>query len=190
MRRSSPPCRRPLATANGILPTKLYSTNRNVDDENAAELAKLPSAAPPHEQPSYDAGDPKAVAELDRRTPVPSLLRTKVGAQVVLLRNLSERRVNGSRGVVTGFKEVTHAELAGGAKKVHASLLPGLLATFERVPLVRFSGSEAPEPVFPCAFSANAGPGLFADRVQIPLKLAWEETHDTSHWWLRSVGAL
>merc|ERR1712222_73992 len=35
-------CTRDLPSDNGVLPTKLYCTNRDVDVENAAELAKLP----------------------------------------------------------------------------------------------------------------------------------------------------
>lgn len=41
-------CNRKLPVDNGVLPTKLYCTNRDVDDENSAELAKL-HAVPPSE---------------------------------------------------------------------------------------------------------------------------------------------
>lgn len=49
--------------------------------------------------------DPYASKQLDQQTPVPGTIELKIGAQVMLMKNLniSEGLVNGARGVVTRF---------------------------------------------------------------------------------------
>ena len=56
-------CERPLPpTKNGIIPTKLYSRNKNVADENNAELDKLPGAAQHYSSIDYVVQEPLAQA--------------------------------------------------------------------------------------------------------------------------------
>ena len=101
---------------DGILPTKLYCTNRDVDAENSQRLAELAGQArafPAHDTFKGTGSDGKAEEQL-RTTlgkKVATELELKVGAQVVLLRNLSQYLANGSRGVVVGFD----AAASGGA---------------------------------------------------------------------------
>jgi hypothetical protein len=99
---------------DGILPTKLYCTNKNVDMENIQQLKKL--CSPSHlfrctdkiyQYPETGAKwMNQAVQSLltmsDKK--IPRVLELKVGAQVVLLRNTDDTLVNGSRGVVVGFQ--------------------------------------------------------------------------------------
>lgn len=91
-------------TGDDIKPTRLYAKRADVETENLQELDKLPG-------PIYSC---RAQEELihfnnDKSTAwkplAPSNLQLKIGAQVVLLRNLDASRglVNGSRGVVVGF---------------------------------------------------------------------------------------
>jgi ATP-dependent DNA helicase PIF1 len=51
--------------------------------------------------------DPYSTKMLDQITPVPSLLVLKVGAQVMLMKNINvvDGIVNGARGVVTNFDD-------------------------------------------------------------------------------------
>jgi ATP-dependent DNA helicase PIF1 len=91
---------RPLQMKEGIKPTRLYSQNKSVDDINMKELAALPGEA--HQ---FRATDTAACTEqLNKLTLFPEVLVLKVGAQVMLLKNLpGGQLVNGSRGVVESF---------------------------------------------------------------------------------------
>jgi hypothetical protein len=89
------------------VPTRLYCTNKNVDLENNQRLAELPGDAVFYT--SVDTinikGGPTPYQcdslRQKMQTQVPERLALKVGAQVILLRNLpDENLANGSRGVV------------------------------------------------------------------------------------------
>ncbi|MGB1601943.1 MAG: ATP-dependent endonuclease, partial [Promethearchaeia archaeon] len=84
---------------------------------------------------------------MDKGCPAASTLELKVDAQVVLVWNLSQSLVNGSRGVVTGLSAAT-----------------GL-------PVVRFNNGEVKE-MEPHTWTRFKD-GRKASRTQIPLKLAW-----------------
>ena len=102
---------------DGIIPTKLFCTNRDVDKENEHRLSQLTTKAV-----LFPGMDELELPTVDFRTPsqkeiqalkdaadakVPGNLTLKVGAQVVLLRNLRVDLVNGSRGVVLGFQDIS-----------------------------------------------------------------------------------
>ena len=106
--------------SDGILPTKLYCTNKKVNKENEARLALLSGETrsfsskdtlkniDAYGSGGENAGDRERVAAALAAADavVPRNLQLKVGAQVVLLRNLDPRNklVNGSRGVIEGFR--------------------------------------------------------------------------------------
>lgn len=101
--------RKPLPV-DGIVPTKLYCTNRNVDEENNRKLAQLPGkevlfAANDSFKGSCNRETQKNLAQgMDKK--MPSELRLKIGAQVIITRNMPHfNLVNGSRGIVKSFKE-------------------------------------------------------------------------------------
>lgn len=95
---------------DGIIPTKLYCMNRDVDKENAYFLEKLDgdlrtfkaidvfnSSTPP-------GAESKLVDMLNKKTHF--VLQLKIGAQVLLTKNMADfNLVNGSRGIVTEFAE-------------------------------------------------------------------------------------
>jgi ATP-dependent DNA helicase PIF1 len=165
--------RRRAAPQDGIVPTRLYCTNANVDVENAACLAALPGAAvrfPASDAlrgPEPGSDDAERLAEMcDRKAPRELLL--KRGAQVILTKNMPQYGlVNGSRGVVAAF--VTAAVHATGEGFSY-----GVAAGKYNCPLVRFdNGVELavlPHTVF------QGGPGGALVRTQHPLKLAWALT--------------
>ena len=111
--------REELNIPEGIKPTILYCTNRNVDKENNDNLAKLKTIGK-----SFTATDSVKVLENQSAAGTETVKRhlekngffndcaaskvihLKVGAQVMLLQNLDLKQglVNGSRGVVESFK--------------------------------------------------------------------------------------
>ena len=161
---------------DGVLPTRLYSINANVDVENQVELNKLPGEPIVFE--AIDTGDNKDVLELLRKnSPAAQTLTLKVGAQVVLLKNADDTLVNGSRGVVKGFIGVNDESFY--KVKTSFRIHPKRVATadnmFSKWPLVAFDNGRVIA-VGPAEFSATAGRKIYANRLQTPLKLAWALT--------------
>ena len=87
---------------DGIQATKLFTHTSDVEATNVLKLSELPG-----EQRDYDANDsdPSMKKNTDNMCPAVNCLGLKVGAQVMLIRNMdvSQGLVNGARGVVTGF---------------------------------------------------------------------------------------
>ena len=87
---------------DGIHATKLFTHTSDVEATNVLKLSELPG-----EQHDYDANDsdPSMKEHIDNVCPAVKCLGLKVGAQVMLIRNMdvSQGLVNGARGVVTGF---------------------------------------------------------------------------------------
>lgn len=129
---------------NGILATRLCSHTRDANIINDSKLEALKT-----EEKTYEAedSDKYLTKQLDQQTPVPGKLVLKVGAQVMLLKNInvSAGLVNGARGVVTAFKE--------------------------GFPVVRFRNREYIAKHE--RWSIKTAGGAILTRKQIPLKLAW-----------------
>ena len=85
---------------DGIKPTVLYATNRHVDAQNERELRKLAGDAKTFR--ATDKGEANARHHLEQNCLAPTVLELKVGAQVMLLKNLhvEDGLTNGTRGVV------------------------------------------------------------------------------------------
>eukprot|EP00937_MAST-01D_sp_MAST-1D-sp2_P004008 g4008.t1 len=159
--------------ADGVVATKLYCTNRNVDKENAARLAELRTPARVFAALDHvrDAPSSRTRATLLERADkkAPRELQLKAGAQVVLLRNDARRGlVNGSRGIVVGFAAV---DIGNGGAEAY-----GVPAGRYLVPRVKYAGGGI-HPVLPCSVWERApGERGTVVRVQLPLKLAWALT--------------
>lgn len=96
-------CRNRGHPEDGILPTKIYCTNVDVDAENAKNLEALAGVARTYrardtKQHLFCGTSAKLLEMADRRAS--AQLELKEGAQVLLTRNLSKELANGSRGVV------------------------------------------------------------------------------------------
>ncbi|XP_066513814.1 ATP-dependent DNA helicase PIF1-like [Hoplias malabaricus] len=143
-----------LKTANnrierhGILATRLCTHKDDVELTNENKLQQLPGPLRVFE--AVDS-DPILVKTIDAQSPVGAVLQLKVGAQVMLTKNLDVQRglVNGARGVVVDF-------------------LPGN----KGLPRVRFL-CGAVEVIKQEKWMFKAGGGLYLSRQQLPLKLAW-----------------
>lgn len=157
---------------DGIVPTKLYSINKDVDKENLDRLMELPGEVIEvkatdvwQEQPSASSLKKTIKDNIERA--IPDNIQLKVGAQVMLLRNRNNNAddqygvsysglVNGSRGVITGFVRST--------------------STSGMVPRVCFDNGQEVV-IGPVEyFSRGAGGDGHLVRSQIPLKLAWAVT--------------
>ncbi|XP_048580160.1 ATP-dependent DNA helicase PIF1 isoform X2 [Nematostella vectensis] len=140
--------KRPLPDGD-IEPTKLYSHNVQVNEVNAQHLASLQGDA--EEYLARDTGSLPYRDNMNKYVIAMDKLVLKVGAQVMLLKNLTDELINGSRGIVTGFDE-------------------------EKRPIVKFTdGKERTISEMDWNLENSAGQVL-ARRVQIPLKPAWAIT--------------
>lgn len=143
---------RPISNLNGVVPTHLYSLRRQVDDANDRQLRMLPGE--PRVFNARDIGKESYTSKLDSNSLAPSRLILKLNAQVMLIKNIDQTLVNGSRGVVIGF------EASDGRSG-------------EMYPVVRFENNRnylcKPED-----WSMEVpGEGEVAKRIQVPLILAW-----------------
>lgn len=139
---------------DGIVPTKLYCVNRDVDKENAVQLDELPGEAVVIKAEDAWIAEPcksnrKNLQDTMSKR-VPKKMSLKVGAQVILLKNKPDwGLVNGSRGIVVAFRS--------------------------NYPMVRFETGvtrRLQEEIF--ELNTSNGEGL--RRSQIPLKLGWALT--------------
>jgi ATP-dependent DNA helicase PIF1 len=153
---------------DGIMPTKLYCINKDVDNENTHNLNALPGDVIDIEAIDEWIDTPSAkrrgILDIAEKT-IPKNIQLKKGAQVMLLRNRSlydpgpagDKQkslglVNGSRGVVVGFTKSVVGE--------------GM------VPIVRFdNGKELT--IGRVDYVVRTPDSHVLKRKQIPLKLAW-----------------
>ncbi|KAM9323072.1 ATP-dependent DNA helicase PIF1 [Pholidichthys leucotaenia] len=133
---------------DGILATRLCTHKDDVELTNENKLQQLPGSV--HVFEALDS-DPALVKTIDAHSPVSRLIQLKVGAQVMLTKNLDVPRglVNGARGVVVAFEPGKHG-----------------------LPLVRFLGGVT-EVLKPERWVFKSGGGVHLSRQQLPLKLAW-----------------
>lgn len=127
-----------------IEPTALRPTNGQVDTENQRRLDALPG-----ERYTFEAEDSGRKPELMKQCPVPQTLSLKVGACVILLKNVDPEAglVNGTRGIV---------------QRVNADR--SVVVDFERVGLYTVERQE---------WSVAENEVVLATRTQIPLRLGW-----------------
>ena len=190
-------CTRELSADDEIKPTVLYARNKDVDIENVSNLQALPGDPIPFEANDAVFPDRSAPAwareklqrdAFFRSSLVPERIVLKVGAQVMLTKNLPEEGlVNGSRGVVKHFitKEQSTENLTA---RLNASLdTTARLGLGTQLELIRNGPATAAYPVvlFCNGKQLLCGPTEFKHRiymtgdcrrVQVPLKLAWALT--------------
>ncbi len=130
--------------------TKLFSHNANVDEVNAAELAKLASEMKEYNMTS-EGGD-TVVANLKKGCLSPEILRLKIGAAVMCTKNnQKEHFANGTLATVQGFDP--------------DSGLPVIKTSAGRVITIE-----------PAEWKVEENGKVRAKITQLPLRLAWAIT--------------
>lgn len=130
---------------DGILATRLCSHVKEADEINQSQLERLEGTAKYY---SAQDSDESMTQTLDQQLPVPGKLTLKIGAQVMLLKNININSglVNGARGVVLKFDD--------------------------EIPVVQFCSGEIYHAKAE-KWMLKMASGNFIHRKQIPLKLAW-----------------
>lgn len=140
----------------GIQPTKIYSLNVNVDEENEIQLDKLDDGNIEFREYELNYELFKKVAmvaeKIKKGCNAPQVVQLCKGAQVMLLYNmdLESKLVNGSRGIVTGFDS-------------------------ENNPIVKFL-TGAVRTIPPKNWEIEENGEIVINVSQIPLKLAYATT--------------
>ena len=156
--------------SDGIVATRLYPKRAQVTDENTERLNQLP--AEPFIYHAVDRGTDAYIDTLRKGCNAADVLTVKVGAQVMLIKNLNTGRglVNGSRGVVEDF---VRSPDEGRGVDIPAEW--NRVIHNNRWPQVRFVNGErvicTPE-----QWSVEVGTKPVASRLQVPLMLAWSLT--------------
>lgn len=141
-----------------IIPTSLFSHRKNVAEENETQLAAL--TTPPVVFCAIDTGTPAYKPKLNTDCNALQKLTLKIGAQVILIKNLETMKsglANGSRGVVIGFCQ--------DMKTINKRLLPQVKFTNGLVKTMNYE-----------KFRVLIGETEVSCRQQIPLDLAWATT--------------
>jgi ATP-dependent DNA helicase PIF1 len=157
---------------DGITAVQLAATNEEVNKINGTELEKLPYQLRLYQAIDWETS-PNRLSEILRNCLAPQQLQLKLKSQVMLIKNLSFRLVNGSQGVVIGFQEqeckIKHYDWE--TKKSRSSMQKLVL------PVVRFTNGIR-KVIEPVEWNAKIPYTniVQASRQQIPLILSWAIT--------------
>ncbi|KAF0322878.1 mitochondrial dna helicase [Colletotrichum asianum] len=92
---------RPIVSDDGLEVTELFPTRWEVENSNQARLRNLPGK--PYRYDASDSGDANVRDKLLQNMMAPKTIELKVGAQVMLIKNMDDTLVNGSLGKVVKF---------------------------------------------------------------------------------------
>jgi ATP-dependent DNA helicase PIF1 len=168
-----------------IVPTQLYPHRRTVQEYNDTRLAKLGGQTVTYKAEDSGTGTvQEAVKLLNSGCSAQETLVLKVGAEVILLRNLdfAQGLCNGARGRVVRFVENESIEESAGEEKKkkqqQQQTKPIALKKENKLPphpVVKFdNGVEST--IIRDEWDITLGDKVIATRVQIPLALAWAIT--------------
>lgn len=131
---------------NGILATQLCSHTNDANSINESKLGNLKTESKTYEAQDSDGSMQKL---LDMQVPAPGKLILKIGAQVMLLKNIniSDGLVNGARGILVKYSK-------------------------EGLPIIKFKNNKEYEAKHEKWMIKTPG-GTIVSRKQIPLRLAW-----------------
>lgn len=153
----------PIFPDDGIKATQLMATNSEVNGVNSTELSRINSQALFYKAVDWeDKRYGGRLKELAKNCLAAEILELRVGAQVMLIKNLTENLVNGCQGVIIGFRWTTNQKLVVEEK---------------RLPVVRFTnGIERTIQEEEWTDETPIYRIVRARRTQIPLILSWAIT--------------
>ncbi len=174
---------RPVDYPNGLISTELFPTRNQVQAANISRLNALKTPLVRFEATDYSSfANRFHLEKLQRDCIANSVVELKVGAQVMLLKNLSNTLVNGSLGIIKKFVKSACDD-------------SGILGTSsEPLPLVEFTvyGAHGIDPtasetilVQRDKWTVEEKGRTLASRIQIPLALAYSLSIRKlfSHWY-------
>lgn len=155
--------------SNGILATQLCSHTNDANIINETKLKKLEGESKIFEAQD---SDNSASHQLDNQVPAPGKLELKIGAQVMLLKNISvsDGLVNGARGVIIKFENNVPIVLFKNKREYAAKLEKWMIKTPAGGLLVR---RQVPLKLA-WAFSIHKSQGLTLDCVEMSLSKVFE----------------
>ena len=180
---------RPLNFDDGIEMTELFPTRFEVERSNEARLRNLRGES--RRFTCVDTGDPAIRDKLLQNVMAPKSIDLKVGAQVMLIKNIDESLVNGSLGRVVAFKTQSAFNMGMGDSDGEAgdaeSALHKKITAFRRevdkssgeqeFPVVQFMGADGHSRTIITAYEdwkvELPNGEVQAQRSQLPLILAW-----------------
>ncbi|WAR54464.1 hypothetical protein PtB15_4B81 [Puccinia triticina] len=176
---------KPVKYEDDILPTELYPRKHDVTLANQEHLKSLRSpevlfTAEDVRTSKCQISDSELSRHLDKNTLAPYQSVLKVGAQVMLIKNLRDYKlVNGSVGVVTGFyadggaEDAAHGEKAGPNRLTNTRPFNNNQSKEKLWPKVRFTTGQTVL-LRPSEFEYENSQGeVIGSRLQVPLILAW-----------------
>ena len=161
---------------DGMEATKICTHKVQVNQENATRLAQLKGST--FKFTAKDTGEKKLLHHVQ----APPLLELKVGAQVMLLKNLDVQNglCNGTCGIVTSFQEI--AVPTSNGEDEEPNVLQDWLRPSKKqkklsgiYPIVTFENGVK-MPIVRSTFEIKVGDERVAARNQLPLMLAWAVT--------------
>ncbi|XP_047128474.1 uncharacterized protein LOC100206110 isoform X1 [Hydra vulgaris] len=153
---------------DGIKATCLFPHKASCDKLNQAELSKLPGKMFTFEAVDWFKNS-MAQEQLNKTSRYFKVLNLKVGAQVMLLNNLSVSNglVNGARGVVTKFMSLKESKNPN-----ETGLIEFEESEYPRYPVVKFV-NNLELLITPDQISTEVAWEVISYRKQLPLALAW-----------------
>jgi ATP-dependent DNA helicase PIF1 len=162
-----------------IKPTLLECRNREVDKANELEMDKLPGEV--HSFSARDSAINDTYKAQLKHCQAPAQLDLKVGAQVMLLKNIDLEKglANGSRGVVVRFQRPhSENEIPTGFKKLEFPVVRfDSIRAVGKDSSIDVEGSSDDDDnefvIHPEEWTNKMGDQTVSSRVQIPLRPAW-----------------
>lgn len=166
--------------ADGIVPTELFPTREEVERANKARLAAIQEPIVTFHATDEGKLEPEARERLLNNCMAPKVLSLKKGAQVMLIRNLTDSLVNGSIGRIVDFREempedVEDEQMAyKKIRKPTGPQPPGILYPVVDFRLPNGSSQEKLMTEKDGIWKVELPNGeIQAQRSQVPLILAW-----------------
>ncbi|KAJ3491838.1 hypothetical protein NLI96_g410 [Meripilus lineatus] len=156
---------------DGIAPTALYPRREDVETSNKAQINRIGNV----ETHVYTAHDSGAIHKTDQGAKMlsnfmaPAQITLKIGAQVMLIKNMDDTLVNGSMGTVVGFhaREMDDPMYSGAPQSGSSG------STAKKYPMVEFTSGRTflAVPEMWKVELPNGEPQVV--RHQVPLILSW-----------------